>query len=147
MINRLEPGIVWAEWIQLVQNSDHRTPFVMPHMLDKLQDVVGKNILNLGCGEGSYAGELARRDALVTAVGCNDAALTYFVQRAREKGLSICHFIRNSNDLDGFVDNSSDMVLYSMMPMDCANLGYLSGERTSAQAGWQFVYQCAAPLL
>lgn len=111
-----------VEWIQLVQNSDHRTQFVMPHMLNKLQDVAGKNILDLGCGEGGYARELARRGALVTAVDCNEAALAYSAQRAMEENLSICHFIRNSNDLDGFVDNSSDIVLCSMMLMDCEDL-------------------------
>ena len=110
------------EWIQLVQDSEHRTRFIMPHMLHKLQDVAGKNILDLGCGEGGYARELARRGALVTAVDCNEAALIYSAQRAVEEKLSICHFARNSNDLDGFVDNSSDIVLCSMMLMDCEDL-------------------------
>ena len=110
------------EWIQLVQISEHRTQFVMPHMLNKLQDVEGKNVLDLGCGEGGYARALARRGALVTAVDCNEAALAYSAQRTLEEDLPICHFIRNSNDLDGFVDNSSDIVLCSMMLMDCGDL-------------------------
>ena len=110
------------EWIQLVQISEHRTQFVIPHMLNKLQDVAGKNVLDLGCGEGGYARALARRGALVTAVDCNEAALAYSAQRTLEEDLPICHFIRNSNDLDGFVDNSSDIVLCSMMLMDCGDL-------------------------
>ena len=56
--------ISWAqegeEWIRLAQTSDQRLYFVMPYMLDKLQDVAGKNILDLGCGEGGYARALAR---------------------------------------------------------------------------------------
>ena len=96
--------ISWAqegeEWIRLAQTSDQRLYFVMPYMLDKLQDVAGKNILDLGCGGGGYARALARRGALVTAVDCNEAALVYSSRRASEEHLSICHFIRNSNDLD-----------------------------------------------
>ena len=110
------------EWIRLAQTSDQRLYFVMPYMLDKLQDVAGKNILDLGCGEGGYARALARRGALVTAVDCNEAALVYSSRRASEEHLSICHFIRNSNDLDGFADSSSDIVLCSMMLMDCEDL-------------------------
>lgn len=85
--------ISWAqegeEWIRLAQTSDQRLYFVMPYMLDKLQDVAGKNILDLGCGEGGYARALARRGALVTAVDCNEAVLVYSSRRASEEHLSI----------------------------------------------------------
>ncbi len=118
------------EWIQLAQTSEHRTQFIMPHMLDKLQDVAGKNILDLGCGEGGYARALARRGALVTAVDCNEAALVYSAQRAMQEQLPICHFIRNSNDLEGFADSSSDIVLCSMMLMDCEDLKGTAAEIT-----------------
>lgn len=116
------------EWIRLVQDSEHRTRFVMPYMLNKLQAVEGKNILDLGCGEGGYARELARRGALVTAVDCNEEALAYSARLTMAEGLSVCHFIRNSNDLDGFADNSSDIVLCSMMLMDCQDLIGTVGE-------------------
>ena len=90
-------------------------------LLDKLRDVAVKNILDLGCGEGVLTRELARRGALVTAVDLDEDALVRSAKLCMVEELPVCHFIRDSADLDGFADNSSDAVLCSMMLMDCAD--------------------------
>ncbi len=52
---------VGDEWLELAQNGESRVHFIMPQMLKLLECVEGKNILDLGCGDGGYARELARR--------------------------------------------------------------------------------------
>lgn len=79
-------------------------------------------ILDLGCGEGGYSRELAKRNARVVAIDCSEKAIKYSIELAGKEGLDIEHYIRNSNDLYGIKDNEFDIVLCSMMLMDCEDL-------------------------
>ncbi len=107
------------EWYELAQTGESRMYFIMPYMLERLGDVHGKKILDLGCGEGGYSRELAKRGADVTAIDCSTYSIEYSIEQSEMNGLSIQHFIRNSNDLYGISDNLFDIVLCSMMLMDC----------------------------
>lgn len=107
------------EWFELAQTGESRMYFIMPYMLERIGDVKGKKILDLGCGEGGYSRELAKRYAEVVAIDCSKSSIDYSTEQAEMNGLSIQHFIRNSNDLYGIDDNTFDIVLCSMMLMDC----------------------------
>ncbi|WP_055667160.1 class I SAM-dependent methyltransferase [Desnuesiella massiliensis] len=50
------------EWIDKAQTNDFRIYYSMSYTLEKLRDVKGKYILDLGCGEGGYSRALAHRD-------------------------------------------------------------------------------------
>lgn len=110
------------EWLTLAQTGESRMKFIMPWMLRYMGDVQGMRILDLGCGEGGYARRLAAAGASVTAVDCSEAAICYAAQQAQREGLCITHHRRNSNDLFGIEDASFDIVLCSMMLMDCEDL-------------------------
>lgn len=110
------------EWLTLAQTGESRMKFIMPRMLRFMGDVKGLTILDLGCGEGGYARRLAEAGAAVTAVDCSAAALSYAEQQAKREGLCILHYRRNSNDLFGIGDAAFDIVLCSMMLMDCEDL-------------------------
>jgi len=110
------------EWLTLAQTGESRMKFIMPWMLRYMGDVQGLRILDLGCGEGGYARKLAAAGACVTAVDCSAAALRYAAGQAEREGLAITHYRRNSNDLFGLADASFDVVLCSMMLMDCEDL-------------------------
>jgi SAM-dependent methyltransferase len=107
------------EWFELAQTGESRMCFIMPYMLERLGDVQGKKILDLGCGEGGYSRELAKRGADLVAVDCSEYSIDYSIEQSEISGLAIQHFIRNSNDLYGIDDSTFDIVLCSMMLMDC----------------------------
>lgn len=110
------------EWLTLAQTGESRMKFIMPWMLRYMGNVQGLCILDLGCGEGGYARKLAAAGARVTAVDCSQTAIRYAEQQAEREGLHIEHHLRNSNDLFDIPDASFDIVLCSMMLMDCEDL-------------------------
>ncbi len=110
------------EWFELAQTGESRICFIMPAMLGFLGDVRGLRILDLGCGEGGYSRELAARGAQLVSVDCSAKAIEYASALAEKENLSIEHYIRNSNDLFGIEAQQFDIVLCSMMLMDCEDL-------------------------
>lgn len=110
------------EWCNHAQNNDFRMHYIMPYTLQKLGNVAGKSILDLGCGEGDYSRELAKRQAVVTAVDCNKFFIDYCIDCAKSAGLKIKHLVCNCNNLCDIDGESFDIVLCSMMLMDCEDL-------------------------
>lgn len=115
-------GKLGREWLELAQTGESRMHFIMPYMLQIMRDVEGKRILDLGCGDGGYARELTKRNARVVAVDCSKSSIDYCIELALRCGMDIEHHIRNSNDLYGLEADSFDIVLCSMMLMDCEDL-------------------------
>ena len=107
------------EWFELAQTGEARNCFIMPNMLRFMGDVKGKRILDLGCGEGGYARELAKKGAHLTAIDCSSKAIEYAMALAKKENLDIEHYIRNSSDLFEIESEQFDIVLCSMMLMDC----------------------------
>ncbi len=107
------------EWFELAQTGEARNFFIMPNMLKFLGDVKGKKVLDLGCGEGGYSRELAKRGADIVSIDCSKKAIEYAIKLACDENLQIQHFVRNSNDLYDIADEQFDIVLCSMMLMDC----------------------------
>lgn len=110
------------EWLELAQTNESRNLFIMPNMLKYMGDVFGKIILDLGCGEGGYSRELAKRGAELVSVDCSQKAIEYAMTIAQKEALSIKHYVRNSNDLYDIESEQFDIVLCSMMLMDCEDL-------------------------
>jgi len=110
------------EWFELAQTGESRIHFIMPQMLRLMGDVKGKRILDLGCGEGGYSRELTQRGATLTSIDCSEKAIEYARRLAEKEGLEIEHHVRNSNDLFDIPDAAYDIVLCSMMLMDCEDL-------------------------
>jgi len=107
------------EWFELAQRGESRIHFIMPYMLNLLGNVDGMRILDLGCGEGGYSRELSKKGAQVVAIDCSKKAIEYAVNLAKKEELKIEHYVRNSNHLFGISDEKFDIVLCSMMLMDC----------------------------
>lgn len=73
----------------------------------------------MGCGEGGYSRELAKRGASLVSVDCSKKAIEYAIALENEEKLHIQHFVRNSNDLFDIESEQFDSFLCSMMLMDC----------------------------
>lgn len=110
------------EWFTLAQTGEARLHFIMPNMLKYMGGVEGLRILDLGCGEGGYSRELTKRGAHLVSVDCSRKAIAYAERLAEEEKLSIKHYVRNSNDLFDIDSEQFDIVLCSMMLMDCEDL-------------------------
>ncbi len=113
---------VGIEWYESIQTDAKRIHFVMPFIMQQMQDVSGKVILDIGCGEGGYSRVLAHKRAKMTSVDCSIIAIDYAKQKAADENLDIAHHIRNSNNLYDIKDNTFDIVLCANMLMDCEDL-------------------------
>lgn len=111
------------EWFRLAQTGEARNCFIMPNMLGFMGDVRDRDILDLGCGEGGYSRALARKGARLVSADCSKRAIEIASSLAREEGLQIEHHVRNANDLFDIGSGWFDIVLCSMMLMDCEDLG------------------------
>ena len=65
---------------------------------------------------------MAKSGADVVSVDCSAACVEYAEKEAARDNLKIEHYIRNSNSLYGIEDACFDIVLCSMMLMDCEDL-------------------------
>ena len=93
-----------------------------------LGDVRGRTILDLGCGEGGYSRELARRGARVVAVDGGMALVAVAGERASLAGLDITCACANANALVTIEDESVDLVLAAMSLMDVEDYAGAVGE-------------------
>jgi len=103
------------DWVAHADANDYRNFYLMPRMLAMLGDVRGKNILDLGCGEGGYARELAARGATVT--GVDGSARLIEVARSRSTP-DIRYLHANANALDTIDASAFNLVVASMSLMD-----------------------------
>lgn len=110
------------ELCDVAQKNDFRMYYIMPYTLQQLGDVSDKTILDIGCGEGGYSRALAHKGANVTSIDCAIDPINFAIKKAGEEGLKIKHFVRNSNDLYDIEDSTFEIVLCSMMLMDCEDL-------------------------
>jgi ubiquinone/menaquinone biosynthesis C-methylase UbiE len=75
-------------------------------------------VLDLGCGEGGYARELARRGARVTAVDGSERLIEIARTRAIRDGVNVAHVRSNMSAMDDLPPAAFDLVIASMSLMD-----------------------------
>jgi len=112
------------DWIRHADQNDYRNDLLMPRMLELLGDVRGTSILDLGCGEGGYSRELARRGAKV--VGVDGSAR--LIEVARRRAPEIEFIVANANALDPIASQSFDTVVAAMSLMDVEDYDGAIGE-------------------
>ncbi len=114
---------VAEDWVRHADTNDYRNHFLLPLTLQMLGDVRGRAVLDLGCGEGGYSRELARRGARVTGVDGSARLIEVSRERTLADGLDVDYICANANALDAIAPASFDLIVASMSLMDVEDYG------------------------
>ncbi|MDM3850580.1 MAG: methyltransferase domain-containing protein [Aphanizomenon gracile PMC627.10] len=98
-------------WKELETNSDYRAKVEIIKEYVSPEDTC----LDLGCGDGAYAGEVARTCKKVVGVDADQVAIKLAIKKTREYKIKNCEFTNKSigNFVHAFNHNKFD-VIYSM---------------------------------
>lgn len=105
----LSPQWFAAVDAEFIRASKPYTTAVQPFDLIMPADLVGKQVLEIGCGMGLHTAELVRRGATVTAIDITDFAVKATSERLRQQGLS-AEVHRIDAEALPFVDGQFDLV-------------------------------------
>ena len=109
------------DWIDHADTSEYQKRFLQPRMLALAGDVSGKRVLDLGCGEGAYTRELARRGARVTGIDGSGRLVEAARARAQAARLEIDYHCLNASALAGIATDAFDLIVASMVMMNVEN--------------------------
>ncbi len=93
------------------------------------RDCDGRDVLEYGCGVGSYSLPLARRGARVTGIDISAEAIRISAAAAEKEGLDQARFIEMDAEAMSFADDSFDMIVGTAilhhldLPVALAELG------------------------
>lgn len=99
------------------EGEPHRIVLLNQTLLDMLQPMSGKRILDIGCGEGYLARMLASKGAIVTGIEQNTAALDLAHRRTGKVPVS---FVRGNCECLPFASKCFDKVV-SVLVLDCVS--------------------------
>jgi ubiquinone/menaquinone biosynthesis C-methylase UbiE len=118
------------DWVAHADTNDYRNLFLMPLTLRMLGDVRGLRIIDVGCGEGGYARELARRGAHVTGVDGSERLISVARQRTIDGGIQVRYVCANASALTdcGLEPESFNLALAAMSLMDVEDYPRAIGE-------------------
>ena len=113
-----------ADWYDERMGEDgdlwHKT-LIDPTVMRVLGPVSGKDVLDLGCGNGYLARRLTRLGAHVTGVDASAPIVDHALRREKEDPLGVTYHVADAAKLDMLVEASFDLVLCNMFLMDVAD--------------------------
>jgi len=115
-----------ADWFDENQGDAgdlwHRT-LIFPGILKVIGAVKGRDVLDIGCGNGSLARILARMGNRVTGVDGSPGIIEHAKAREAAEPLRVKYFASDATDLSMFAANSFDLVTTCMALMDMSDAG------------------------
>lgn len=108
------------EWVAHADTNDYHNDFLMPVTLQLLGDVARQRILDLGCGEGSYARLLAQLGASVVGIDSSERLIEVARQRTAACKANVEFFCANASHLPMFPAEDFDVVHAAMSLMNIA---------------------------
>ena len=128
-----------ADWYdELTRTAPLYRELILPAMLDLAGDVDGLDVLDLACGQGMVARELARRGASVTGVDISTGMLEIARRYERNEPLGVSYLEGNAESLDAFPGDSFDALTCGMALMNVDDLDSAAREvqRILKPGGW-----------
>lgn len=128
-----------ADWYdELTRTTPLYRDLILPAMLDLTGDVDGLTILDLACGQGMIARELARCGATVTGVDISTKLLDIARRYEQEDPLDVRYIEGNAESLNAVPDNAFDGVSCGMALMNLDDLDSAAREvhRVLKPGGW-----------
>jgi ubiquinone/menaquinone biosynthesis C-methylase UbiE len=118
----------------------------IPAMKKLIGDVRGKNVLDAGCGFGTYSIYCARRGADVTAVDISPTMIELAEKEAAEAGVKIDFRVRDAAQLEDIPDETFDMAISSVAA--CFNMPSFFKEMARVlKPGGVFCFSDVHPML
>lgn len=136
-----------AYWQHQATGRDYyRYEFFGPAQLLMCGEVQGQRILDVGCGTGYFARELARRGASVTGIDISPGMIAYARQEEIVEPLGVRYEVLDAADLAnsglGVFDMATSCVALQDMP---AVPEVLRGVRSALRSGTRFVISITHP--
>ena len=101
------------DWIEMDQAV--RTGMLDSWMLNALEEVSGKSVIDIGCGEGRFCRLLSDLGAVVTGIDLTEA----LIERARALGSKgEAYLVGDAEDLEGVGDESFDLAVSYIVLVD-----------------------------
>lgn len=120
----------------------------MPALLKAIGPLRGRTVLDLGCGQGRFTRELARRRARVTGIDWSRRMVETALRHEREEPLGIRYLRADARGLlNRFPPRSFDLIVGCMSLMDTPGLErILRGARRLIRPDGRLVFSVSHPL-
>lgn len=145
-----------AEWDKVAEWWDaeagntgawHQLHDIDPAIFQILGNVKNKKIIEIGCGNGYFAGLLAKRGAKVTAIDLSIKLLAFAIEREKTKPLGIKYLVRDAANLHGIESNSFDIAVANMSLMDIADAeGAIKEVSRTLKKSGRFIFSITHPV-
>jgi SAM-dependent methyltransferase len=138
-----------ADWYDRKQGDRgdlwHRT-LIDPVLSRVIGSCRGKDVLDLGCGNGYHSRRLAKRGAKVTAVDASPRMIRNAKAHDPKGRLGVKYILANANRLKGIPDSKFDLVFANMSLMDIADAeGAIDEVSRVLRRGGRFVASICHP--
>jgi len=112
------------QWAQEVRSGSdlYRELYTLPAFIDFMPSVKGKNVIDLGCGEGSNTRRFARLGGRMTGIDLSEEMIHHARQAEEQEPLGIRYEVCSFADLTSFADEQFDCALSTMAFMDGPDL-------------------------
>jgi SAM-dependent methyltransferase len=111
-------------WTQDVRSGFdlYRDLYTLPAFLDFMPDISGKQVIDLGCGEGTNTRHFARLGGLMTGIDLSAELIAHARRSEEQEPLGIAYDIGSFSDLSIFADERFDCAVSTMALMDGPDL-------------------------
>lgn len=117
-----------ADWYDkhVSTSSDYHSELIVPRALELLSPARDEKIIDIGCGQGVFAAELAGKGVKVVGVDSSKKLIDFAKKRTAK--LNIQYFVMDASCLEGLQDGTFDAASSILALQNMDNLGKVISE-------------------